>query len=61
MRRAALRSLAELIPTPVDWFMICAFELDTAVAERCVALTAQLEMISANTHFHWWPRQRQMK
>ena len=35
-------------------------ELDAVVAERCLALTTQPEMISASTHFHWWPRQRQM-
>ena len=36
-------------------------DLDAAVAERCLALTRQTEMISASTHFHWWPRQRQMR
>ena len=35
--------------------------LDKAVAERCVALTTQTDMISASTLFHWWPRQRQTK
>ena len=32
-------------------------DLDKAVAERCVALTHQPDMIRANTLFHWWPRQ----
>ena len=36
-------------------------DLDKAVAERCVALTAQTDMISASTLFHWWPRPRQTK
>ena len=36
-------------------------DLDRAVAERCVALTQQRDMISASTLFHWWPRPRQMK
>ena len=36
-------------------------DLDRAVEERCVALTGQHEMISASTHFHWWPHQRQTK
>lgn len=31
--------------------------LDAAVAERCIALTRQTEIIRASTLFHWWPRQ----
>ena len=34
-------------------------ELDKAVAERCVALIGQREMIQASTLFHWWPAQNQ--
>ena len=30
--------------------------LDQAVAERCVALIEQPDMIRASTLFHWWPR-----
>jgi transposase len=31
-------------------------DLDTAVGQRCVALTHQQEMIRDSTLFHWWPR-----
>ena len=34
-------------------------ELDKAVAERCVALIGQREMIQASTLFHWWPAQNE--
>jgi transposase len=30
--------------------------LDQAVAERCVALTQQQDLIRDRTFFHWWPR-----
>ena len=33
-------------------------ELDKAVAERCVALTREHDMIRDSTLFHWWPRPR---
>jgi len=33
-------------------------DLDKAVAERCLALMQQTEIISASTLFHWWPRPR---
>jgi transposase len=33
-------------------------DLDRAVADRCIELTTQHEMISASAHFHWWPRPR---
>jgi hypothetical protein len=31
-------------------------DLDQAVAERCVALMEQTNMIRNSTLFHWWPR-----
>ena len=30
-------------------------ELDAALAERCLALGDQPEIIKAHTQFHWWP------
>jgi transposase len=30
-------------------------ELDAALAERCLALRDQPEVIRASTRFHWWP------
>jgi len=36
-------------------------DLDRVVAERCVALMQQRHVIRANTLFHWWPHQGNMK
>jgi transposase len=36
-------------------------DLDRAVAERCVNLIAQCDVIRANTLFYWWPRQHEQK
>ena len=36
-------------------------DLDRAVAERCIGLTAQRDIIRASTLFHWWPRQAAQK
>jgi len=36
-------------------------ELDRVVAQRCVALIDQPDIIRASTLFHWWPRQTAMK
>jgi transposase len=36
-------------------------DLDRILAERCVALTEQRDLIRASTLFHWWPRQAKMK
>jgi hypothetical protein len=57
----------ELQPAEHLWQLVdeplanCCFatieSLDQAVADRCVALTQQPEMIRASTLFHWWPRQ----
>ena len=33
-------------------------DLDKIVADRCVALTHQHDIIRASTLFHWWPRLR---
>ena len=30
-------------------------ELDAALAERCLALCDQPEIVRAHTRFHWWP------
>ena len=30
-------------------------DLDAALAERCLALRDQPEVVKAHTHFHWWP------
>ena len=30
-------------------------ELDQVLAERCLALGDQPDLIKAHTHFHWWP------
>ena len=30
-------------------------ELDAALAERCLALCDQPEIVTAHTRFHWWP------
>lgn len=30
-------------------------ELDLALAERCLALADQPDLIKAHTRFHWWP------
>jgi transposase len=35
--------------------------LDTAVGDRCFALTQQPNTIRASTLFHWWPRQQARK
>jgi hypothetical protein len=32
--------------------------LDQAVADRCIALTQQQDIIRDSTLFHWWPSQR---
>lgn len=31
-------------------------DLDRVVAERCLALTKQRDIIRASTLFHWWPQ-----
>lgn len=36
-------------------------DLDRTVADRCVALMEQRDMIRASTLFQWWPRQCKMK
>jgi transposase len=30
-------------------------DLDAALAERCLALCDQPEVVKAHTRFHWWP------
>ena len=45
----------------VNRYFVTIDELDCAVAERCVRLTEQRDMIRANTLFHWWPGQRARK
>jgi len=36
-------------------------DLDSAVAQRCVRLTAQHDIVRANTLFYWWPRSEAQK
>jgi transposase len=51
-----------LIDEPlVNRYFATIDDLDRAVAERCVSLIAQCDVIRANTLFYWWPRQEEQK
>lgn len=51
-----------LIDEPlVNRYFATIDDLDRAVAERCVGLTAQFDFVRTNTLFYWWPRQQVQK
>ena len=45
----------------VNGFFETLDDLDKAVADRCVALIEQTEMIRASAMFHWWPHKPAVK
>ena len=47
----------EFVDEPlVNTYFETLADLDKIVADRCVALTHQQDIIRASTLFHWWPR-----
>ena len=51
-----------LIDEPlVNRYFATIDDLDRVIAQRCVGLVAQCDLIRANTLFYWWPRQKEQK